>query len=148
MLRPVMGVYLDAVNDAKANAASGTKPNENLARELLQLFSIGTARLEPDGRRISPTTSRCRPTTRPSCKRSRASLPAGPTRRTRRSDPMAESPDLIAPMVAVDAEHNQGTKKSLAISHCQHSRAQHQDSNRLWTRWPPIPTSHRSSAGA
>jgi uncharacterized protein (DUF1800 family)/CTP-dependent riboflavin kinase len=42
-LSPVMGDYLNnANNDAKA-------PNENFARELLQLFSIGTCRLNSDG---------------------------------------------------------------------------------------------------
>jgi uncharacterized protein (DUF1800 family) len=46
-LSPTMGVYLDMVNDDKGSA--GTSPNENYARELMQLFSIGTAGLNPDG---------------------------------------------------------------------------------------------------
>jgi len=46
-LSPTMGVYLDMVNDDKGNA--GTSPNENYARELMQLFSIGTVGLNPDG---------------------------------------------------------------------------------------------------
>jgi hypothetical protein len=42
-LSPVMGDYLDHVNnDPEA-------PNENFARELLQLFAIGTCELNPDG---------------------------------------------------------------------------------------------------
>ena len=48
-LSPVMGNYLDMVNNDKANLASGTTPNENYARELLQLFSIGLNLLNPDG---------------------------------------------------------------------------------------------------
>jgi len=48
-LSPVMGDYLDMVNNLKANAANGTVPNENYAREILQLFSIGLFRLNPDG---------------------------------------------------------------------------------------------------
>jgi uncharacterized protein (DUF1800 family) len=48
-LSPVMGDYLDMVNNVKANPATGTVPNENYARELLQLFSIGLYRLNPDG---------------------------------------------------------------------------------------------------
>lgn len=43
MLSPVMGDYLNNVNNDKA------APNENFARELLQLFSIGTCELNPDG---------------------------------------------------------------------------------------------------
>jgi uncharacterized protein (DUF1800 family) len=48
-LSPVMGNYLDMVNNDKANPASGTTPNENYARELLQLFSIGVNLLNIDG---------------------------------------------------------------------------------------------------
>ena len=48
-LSPVMGDYLDMANNNKGNAATGTEPNENYARELLQLFSIGTFMLNPDG---------------------------------------------------------------------------------------------------
>ncbi len=48
-LSPTMGVYLDMVNNDKADAATGQAPNENYAREALQLFSIGTVLLNPDG---------------------------------------------------------------------------------------------------
>ncbi len=46
---PQMGHYLDMVDNAKANPQKGTEPNENFARELLQLFSIGTVELHADG---------------------------------------------------------------------------------------------------
>ena len=46
-LSPSMGVYLDMVNNDKANSV--TQPNENYAREVMQLFSIGTTLLNPDG---------------------------------------------------------------------------------------------------
>lgn len=42
-LSPAMGDYLNGVNNDKA------APNENFARELLQLFSLGTCLLEADG---------------------------------------------------------------------------------------------------
>jgi uncharacterized protein (DUF1800 family) len=48
-LSPVMGRYLDMVNNDKPNPARGTEPNENYARELLQLFSIGEIKLNQDG---------------------------------------------------------------------------------------------------
>jgi len=48
-LSPAMGHYLDMVNNAKADPEAGTEPNENYARELLQLFSIGTIELKRDG---------------------------------------------------------------------------------------------------
>jgi len=44
-----MGDYLDMVNNDKPNPARGIEPNENYAREVLQLFSIGLDRLAPDG---------------------------------------------------------------------------------------------------
>jgi uncharacterized protein (DUF1800 family) len=46
-LSPSMGHYLDMVNNRKPG--NGNLPNENYARELMQLFTIGTAELNPDG---------------------------------------------------------------------------------------------------
>ena len=46
-LSPVMGNYLDMVNNDKPN--NGVDPNENYAREVLQLFSIGLEQLNQDG---------------------------------------------------------------------------------------------------
>ena len=52
IVSPVMGDYLNHVNNDKA------APNENFARELLQLFSIGTCNLDADGARSG---GRCTP---------------------------------------------------------------------------------------
>src|SRR5262249_23456548 len=46
-LSPTMGRYLDMVNNDKPG--NGSEPNENYAREVLQLFSVGLAQLNPDG---------------------------------------------------------------------------------------------------
>ncbi len=46
-LNPAMGRYLDMVNNNKP-ASANDQANENYARELLQLFSIGLYRLNPD----------------------------------------------------------------------------------------------------
>ena len=48
-LSPVMGNYLDMANNDKP--VGTTKANENYAREVLQLFSIGLEQLNPDGTR-------------------------------------------------------------------------------------------------
>lgn len=48
-LHPAMGVYLSHLNNAKADPAKGTFPDENYAREVMQLFSIGLFELNPDG---------------------------------------------------------------------------------------------------
>jgi len=48
-LSPSMGHYLDMVNNDKPNPAAGTEADENYARELLQLFTIGLNELNDDG---------------------------------------------------------------------------------------------------
>jgi uncharacterized protein (DUF1800 family) len=48
-LSPVMGRYLTMAQNAKADPSAGFEPNENYARELMQLFSIGLYELNPDG---------------------------------------------------------------------------------------------------
>jgi uncharacterized protein (DUF1800 family) len=55
---PVMGDYLDMANNNKASGTNGTEPNENYGREVLQLFSIGTATLRPDGTRVLDAAGR------------------------------------------------------------------------------------------
>jgi uncharacterized protein (DUF1800 family) len=48
-LSPAMGVYLDMAGSSKSIPDKGVNPNENYAREILQLFSIGLYELHPDG---------------------------------------------------------------------------------------------------
>jgi hypothetical protein len=48
-LSPTMGEYLDMRNNDKANPATDTRANENYARELMQLFTIGLSELNLDG---------------------------------------------------------------------------------------------------
>jgi uncharacterized protein (DUF1800 family) len=48
-LSPTMGHYLDMANSDETNPQNGTVPNQNYAREVLQLFSIGLVALNPDG---------------------------------------------------------------------------------------------------
>ncbi len=48
-LSPAMGVYLTFRGNAKANTTTGSQPDENYARELMQLFTIGLLKLNLDG---------------------------------------------------------------------------------------------------
>jgi uncharacterized protein (DUF1800 family) len=48
-LTPAMGRYLDMRNNDKPDLTTGRIPNENYAREIKQLFSIGLYRMWPDG---------------------------------------------------------------------------------------------------
>jgi endo-chitodextinase len=50
-LHPTMGYYLNMQGSKKENLVKGTHPNENYAREVLQLFSIGLYKLNQDGSR-------------------------------------------------------------------------------------------------
>ncbi|HEY0062178.1 MAG TPA: DUF1800 domain-containing protein [Telluria sp.] len=46
---PAMGEYLTFRNNAKFNAKTGALPDENYAREIMQLFTIGLLQLNLDG---------------------------------------------------------------------------------------------------
>ena len=46
---PMMGVYLSHLRNQKADARTGRVPDENYAREVMQLFSIGLVELNEDG---------------------------------------------------------------------------------------------------
>jgi uncharacterized protein (DUF1800 family) len=48
---PVMGDYLSHINNRKANPAQKIYPDENFAREIMQLFTIGLWELNQDGTR-------------------------------------------------------------------------------------------------
>ena len=48
-LNPMMGEYLSMIRNEKANQARNIRPDENYARELMQLFSIGLLELNIDG---------------------------------------------------------------------------------------------------
>lgn len=46
---PGMGVYLSHQGNSKANPLTGTRPDENFAREVIQLFTVGLHELNLDG---------------------------------------------------------------------------------------------------
>jgi uncharacterized protein (DUF1800 family) len=48
-LHPIMGIYLNMQGNDAGSIVSGLHANENFAREIQQLFSIGLNRLWPDG---------------------------------------------------------------------------------------------------
>lgn len=48
-LHPLMGIYLSHFKNEKANPLEGTLPDENYAREIMQLFTIGLFELNNDG---------------------------------------------------------------------------------------------------
>jgi uncharacterized protein (DUF1800 family) len=48
-LNPAMGIYLSTRGNRKEDAATGRAPDENYAREVMQLFTIGLRELNLDG---------------------------------------------------------------------------------------------------
>jgi uncharacterized protein (DUF1800 family) len=51
-LHPAMGIYLSMIQNQKADAEQNIHPDENFAREVLQLFSVGLVQLDSDGTEI------------------------------------------------------------------------------------------------
>jgi uncharacterized protein (DUF1800 family) len=119
-LSPAMGHYLDMVDNAKADPEEGTEPNENYARELLQLFSIGTIELKRDGTPLfdansQPVLTYGQPEVKAFARAltgwTFAPYPGTPPK----SQVKTESQQRYygAPMSAVPAKHDGGTKRLL-----------------------------------
>src|SRR4051794_3113643 len=111
-LSPAMGHYLDMVNNDKPNPAKGTGANENYARELMQLFTIGLDQLNPDGTYKLDSAGQRIPTynqdtiegfARAFTGWTYAPLPG--------ATPKAHNPaNFAAPMVAYEANHDRSEK--------------------------------------
>ncbi len=59
---PEMGWYLTFLRNQKADPVKGTSPDENYAREIQQLFTIGLVQLQPDGTLLLDAQGRPIPT--------------------------------------------------------------------------------------
>lgn len=61
-LHPAMGVYLSMLGNEKPNPTLNIRPDENFARELMQLFSIGLVELNADGSKLLDGQNQAIPT--------------------------------------------------------------------------------------
>lgn len=61
-MHPCMGVYLSHMNNRKADPSKHIHPDENYAREIMQLFSIGLFELNADGTRKKDASGQDIPT--------------------------------------------------------------------------------------
>jgi uncharacterized protein (DUF1800 family) len=111
-LSPVMGVYLDMINNAKANLAKNTQPNENYARECLQLFSIGIQALNLDGSVRTDTNGAPIPTYDQPVISAFARVFTGWTFAPidGAASQWTNPSNLVAPMVAIDDQHDVASK--------------------------------------
>lgn len=61
-VHPEMGWYLTYLRNQKADPVKGTSPDENYAREVQQLFTVGLVQLQPDGTLLLDANGRPIPT--------------------------------------------------------------------------------------
>lgn len=125
-LHPAMGVYLSMLGNQKTASASNLRPDENYAREVMQLMSIGlvelnlngTVRLDADGQPV-PTYDQSHiegfarvftgwkwacPTTNPACTFGN----------TRAQTAVVPGYNQVRPMALYETQHEPGTKKLLS----------------------------------
>lgn len=60
-LSPIMGIYLSMLGNEKPDSGKNIRPDENFARELMQLFTIGLVKLNLDGSVIMDNTGQPTP---------------------------------------------------------------------------------------
>ncbi|MGA3096655.1 MAG: DUF1800 domain-containing protein [Bryobacteraceae bacterium] len=111
-LSPAMGTYLNMANNNKGNPAKGTAANENYARELMQLFTLGLTELNPNGTPVLDANQNPVPTYDQSEVTNMAKVltgwtyPTAPDATAKNNNP----PYYFGQMFAVEAEHDASTK--------------------------------------
>ena len=114
-LSPAMGVYLDMRANSAGSIITGVHPNENYAREILQLFSAGLYRIWPDGTLVLNSKGRAVPTYDQSVITGMARVFTGwnwgqPLTGDRLPSSYSDSSNYLDPMVLVPSKHELGTK--------------------------------------
>jgi uncharacterized protein (DUF1800 family) len=103
-LNPAMGNYLDVTGNTR------TRPNENYAREVLQLFTIGTFKLNLDGSQQLDAQNQPIPTYGQNEVNNFARVFTGWVRATQFATGV---PNYIDPMVTNEGQHDTGAKQLL-----------------------------------
>lgn len=118
-LHPVMGYFLNMQGNPKGSLTTGLHPNENYAREILQLFSIGLNRLWPDGTAVLDSQGNLVPTYGQDAIGGFARVFTGwnwyQANQTNGRLPTSFNPssNYVNPMVLVPTQHELGTKTLL-----------------------------------
>jgi uncharacterized protein (DUF1800 family) len=111
-LSPAMGRYLTMANNNKANPAKNTSANENYARELMQLFTLGLTELNPDGTPVLDQNKNPIPTYDQAVVTNMAKVltgwtyPTAPGAKPRTNNPQY----FLGQMFAVESEHDTSAK--------------------------------------
>lgn len=118
-LQPSMGIYLSHVNNRKSDPSTNRFPDENFAREIMQLFSIGLFKLNADGSRQLDAQGNPIPTYGNAEITEMAKIFTGLTFAPLPGDPVVFGQqefieaNLWTPMVMWEPEHEPGTKQLL-----------------------------------
>jgi uncharacterized protein (DUF1800 family) len=115
---PAMGVYLSMLGNQKPNDALRIRPDENYARELMQLFTIGLVQLELDGTPKLDAAGKPIPTYTQATVEGFAHVYTGWSYKGVRSFPNAIPTDFnqILPMQLYPEFHDMGPKQLLATT--------------------------------
>lgn len=119
---PMMGRYLTHYKNRMANTTAGTVPDENFAREAMQLFTIGLYMLNQDGSYITDSTGRPLETYTNDNITQFARVYTGFTDAstnntgtgTNRTDFPTAAQDYVTPMRMWEAQHDTGAKTLLS----------------------------------
>lgn len=109
-LHPAMGVFLSHLNNRKADAVANTFPDENFAREVMQLFSIGLFELNPNGTQKTDSANNSIPTYNNQDIREFAKIFTGLSWGGEGATFGKEEPDFSVPMQMFEGEHEPGSK--------------------------------------
>jgi len=112
-LNPIMGEYLSMKGNHKPDAGLNLRPDENYARELLQLFSIGLSMLNDDGSAINDAEGVPLPTYDQDTVEAFAHVFTGWHFANAVNFRWPKNKDFINPMVAWPEYHDTGEKKLL-----------------------------------
>jgi len=118
-LHPAMGLYLAMLGNQKADPERNIRPDENFAREVMQLFTIGLKYLNQDGTPLTDANGEIIQTYWPQDVQNYAAALTGwyfadlESYRFGSSFHSVEWSDRLAPMTAYDSYHQKTQKKLL-----------------------------------
>jgi uncharacterized protein (DUF1800 family) len=132
-LSPAMGRYLNMANNNKGNPAKGTAANENYARELMQLFTIGLNQLNMDGSPVLDSSGNPVPTYTQAIVTSTAkaltgwTYPTTPGTTAKTNNPVY----YLGQMLPVESEHDTTSKQIVGGATIPAGQSAAQDLNSL-----------------
>ncbi len=107
-LSPAMGTYLNMLGNQKPDPAHNIHADENFAREVMQLFTIGLYQLNPDGTVVKDSSGVPVPSYSQSDVTNLARVFTGWSFNS--TNFFYGAPNYFSPMIAFEAEHDTGAK--------------------------------------